>query len=322
MSKDFRYLQNLTDQELDRLLDQLTFGPSNIKIKGKQQKELQQDDDIDLIIAIMEEFDRRKPEPEEDPDDILEALERLKRKIQIDLIEDINPLDGAVDPFVGLDAPNVLGSNGTKKSLIQKKHRPIFAVAACVLLVLVISGAFSATASADGHRFWDKIIGFSKETFGLGDEIESKVSTVPQAVVDPIFDELQAELTANGIKIKLPTWVPEGYSFKVIDKDAGGLTVRIQAHFVSENKEFVIFVTSKGDGSDIRSALEENASKGNHYEFANVEHYITVNTNKDNGETRASAIWYDGDVMVELQGSLTEEETKHMIDSIYEGVMQ
>lgn len=285
--RSFDFLRGLTDEELDGLLDDATEEEDPDTIDGA------------LISAIMDEFESRGPhDPFFDEMDEEEALARFRQRL-------------------AAEGPAESPSDKEKRNAGSgiKKFVPI---AASVALIIALSFGYAVTSSADGYQFWDKLVNWTKETFRIGDtelpEVEEKGFN-PWEDVLPLFAELDSVLRENQMPAKLPTWAPEGCSQKEIIADVNGLTKTISAWFQVGGREFLIQVKTIIYGDvPLQSEFEENRGKNTVYKASDVEHYLTLNGDHD----RCNAVWQDGNVQVQMQGDLSEEEVKRMIDSIYE----
>lgn len=112
----------------------------------------------------------------------------------------------------------------------------------------------------------------------------------------------------------VPNWVPESATANGAPKETGRTDrFSVFASYTVENREFTILVTIHDTPPEIYTiTYQKNAEIEEEYLAGGITHYIMGNT-----ET-LSAMWINGNVEGCLQGELTLEELRQMIDSIYE----
>lgn len=134
------------------------------------------------------------------------------------------------------------------------------------------------------------------------DEIYSKV--VYQQV-----EEAVADLTDRPV---LPTWYPEGSLLTRVEENPMDDGYMLLAAFSLNGEEFHICVTAYNSEEEMDTAnYEKNEGSPEEYYVNGIPHYIMGNM------ARNVAIWRNGNVECSIQGFLTVDQLKQMIDSIY-----
>lgn len=134
------------------------------------------------------------------------------------------------------------------------------------------------------------------------DEIYSKV--VYQQV-----EEAVADLTDRPV---LPTWYPEGSLLTRVEENPMDDGYNFTLVFSWNDTEFMVSVTVYNSEADMDILnYEKNEGSPEEYYVTGIPHYIMGNM------ARNVAIWRNGTVECSIQGFLTVDQLKQMIDSIY-----
>lgn len=125
---------------------------------------------------------------------------------------------------------------------------------------------------------------------------------------DSRYQSLQEALICNNVDVKLPKWIPSDFSLSSVNVFAADGALIFVAVYTAEDKRFQIDITPY---SNERVVTFEKEQGGEGYETHGQSY--TLVSNIDN----FTAYWLDGYYYILLSGQLTEDEVRHMIDSIY-----
>lgn len=181
---------------------------------------------------------------------------------------------------------------------------------AAALMVLI----FMTSAQAFGFDFFGFIARWTSEVFGFS-STPTAVATIKQNPLAPgeerSYDSVQEMLDDFGITAPLfPTWVPERFGEPTVYAKNAKYGVRLYIDYVSNNKSLSI-VANELDRGDMRTT-EVDAS-ANLYHVNDVAFYLM----SDKGSE--IAIWYNGDFECRIYGTVSRDELKQIVSSIYEG---
>lgn len=211
------------------------------------------------------------------------------------------------------------------QKLIQRADHPVryrclrtlrIAVALAALLTLLTV----ATAAA-GYDIWRMLAEWTAEKITLlPGQIEYADSDDIHIPEEPgEYTDIQEALTAYGINHPVvPQWMPEGFVLEelIIDDD----NFRGEINFVtlySNGENTIIFQVNvyleheNGRKEDF-SHIYKDEGDPIPYVVGDVTHLLTTNAG------RSVALWANGPMECFINGDITIEELKQMIDSIYE----
>ena len=129
-----------------------------------------------------------------------------------------------------------------------------------------------------------------------------------------VFENLYRSVSAETDVSAVPRWAPEGA------EEAGqprtsvrNDRTRIVGKYLVNGKEFTIrIIVYNSTPEEYSGTYQKNAGNVEEYESGGIVHYITENV--DN----VSVMWTNESIEGYIQGNLSIEELKFMIDSIYE----
>lgn len=175
-------------------------------------------------------------------------------------------------------------------------------IVAAVLVVLLCGTAF-------GWNFFQAVADWTEETFHFltGQEWRSH----PE---EDVFRQQRLSIKKKTDIASLPSWAPEGAMANGAPKETGRTDrSSVFASYTIENREFTVLITIHDTPPETYDVTyQKNATIEEEYLAGGITHYIMGNT-----ET-LSAMWLNGCVEGHIQGELTVEELRQMIDSIYE----
>lgn len=257
----------------------------------------EEDYDPNLIDAYLTELDKADPVV---PDfDVEVSLSKFREK-HAQLFQQTDPANNSSE---------VMPSTATTTTT-RRRWRPIRLLVA-VVAVMLGSMIF---AQALGFDIFGAIAQWTRDNFHFDSaaQIESSQASIGPANME--YASLQDALDAYGIQDKLaPSWYPP--EFKITELKVFHVLNSVQFYESGElNKRFLsITIYQFKSEEDIENVtLEKDSSLVVQYKYGGIVHYLMSN----NGEMTAT--WFNRNFMCLISGGLSEEELKHMIDSIYE----
>lgn len=175
-------------------------------------------------------------------------------------------------------------------------------VVAAVLTVLLGSTVF-------GWNFFRAVADWTEETFHFlaGQERQGPTE-------ENVFRHQRLSVEKKTEVCAVPSWSPVGTKANGVPKE----TIRtdrfsVFASYTVEEREFTVLITIHDTPPELYTGTyQKDATIEEYYSVGGICHYIV-----GNNET-LSAMWVNGCVEGHIQGELTMEELRQMIDSIYE----
>lgn len=200
-------------------------------------------------------------------------------------------------------------SAGSRSSAVFRKVLPIAATIAVVFMSMI-------AAQAAGVDVFGSLARWTEETFHFngGDSTPAADGTRPQ-VEDETYLAIQAEVDKLGIDVPVvPTWFPDGYELQEIQSSNPDITEwkGVDCLFRNENSQTLRFrITKYEDDYDISSIVfEKDGQQVTEYIGGDKLFYIMSNN------SRKTATWSDGQLVVSINGEFSQDIMKTMIDSI------
>lgn len=182
-------------------------------------------------------------------------------------------------------------------------------IAAATALVLIL--CIPVTARAFGwDELWDVVARWAKETFSFVGGDAEQVSE-PEVEDGIGYTSMQDFLERNKIDCgMIPTWIPDGFVLKKVEKDITPGSEVYQAFYQNEYREVRInvktFSSMDSWSIEIEDAIEICEVNG-------VRYYFFSNLNQ------LQVVWMYESYECMISGDLSLEEAKRMIDSIERG---
>lgn len=275
-----------TEERKERLQDEL----ADLLLQPSEE-----DIDSDKLDALLAELDEIDPVPEDEVLDTEESLKRFHKRY--------------ASLFSAVEEPSAEASEASP----EKKHFHFtvfkFAVIAAALVFVL-----GTVAQAFGLNFWGAVARWNADIFRFRSE------EVPYATVrfDPLeegetasYDTLEEAVEAFGITAPVaPTWLPERFTLTGVTAEnrAGGIL--ICADYKCDDGYFQVRYTEKTD-LDLRGLEKEDGYMGV-YACNKINHYLMLDME------RWKAYWQNGELECRMSGSVSEQEIKDIIDSIYD----
>lgn len=185
----------------------------------------------------------------------------------------------------------------------RRQIRGLLRVGLIAAALIVLLAGVTVAAGAMGYNLWgwipkwtDEDVRFVAETpvQEPGEDDNHGISTVLESlgITEPLY----------------PTWLPEDF----IRTDSSVFTdpFLLTERFQGDNRELIITITPIS-GSETTVYQKKNNSSSE-YLSGNTMHYIFYNTNN------IQAIWFTENYSVLIDGDITQDEIKRIIDSTYE----
>lgn len=200
----------------------------------------------------------------------------------------------------------------TNKTHAKKIFRKVVTIAATIAVVFMSMIA----AQAAGVDIFGSLARWTEETFHFngGDSTPAADGTRPQ-VEDETYLAIQAEVDKLGIDVPVvPTWFPDGYELQEIQSSNPDITEwkGVDCLFRNENSQTLRFrITKYEEDYDISSIVfEKDGQQVTEYIGGDKLFYIMSNN------SRKTATWSDGQLVVSINGEFSQDIMKTMIDSI------
>ena len=185
----------------------------------------------------------------------------------------------------------------------KKPGRVLRSCAAAAAVIVLLCG----TAYAFGWNIFQALADWTAETFQFLTGAETEEFDYG------VFDRMHLSVAAETDIPSVPRWAPEGTEEAEQPRTSvRNDRTRIVGKYLVNDKEFTIrIIVYNSTPEEYSGTYQKNAGNVEEYESGGIVHYITENV--DN----ISAMWTNGYVEGYIQGDLSIDELKDMIDSIY-----
>lgn len=191
-----------------------------------------------------------------------------------------------------------------KARTAKKPGRVLRSCAAAAAVIVLLCG----TAYAFGWNIFQALADWTAETFQFLTGAEPRMSD------HGVFENLYQSVAMETDVPTVPRWAPEGTG--EVEQPRSSIRedrTRVVGNYLIEDREFTVRINIYNSiPENYQGLYQKNGIDVQTYEVGGVVHYITENV--DN----VSAMWTNGCIEGYIQGDLSIEELKFMIDSIYE----
>lgn len=252
--------------------------------------------DTEMLLYAIDALSRKENEINIKTPNLEESLEEFKQEY-LSQIEKAEPLCD--------------DSNRCERQIEQfenhKSLKPKMKAAMIIAAVVAVMMAASITASAMGIDLWDTIIAWTRDTFGISEQIGESKSEIPSPLEKLNSDLHTYGITGYGL---LPSYLPDGYKEKSTQcMDMGDFTV-FSCVLESDENEIILEYRQNitGDNSFVYQKDDETPEE---YEVGGITHFITSN------EGKYLCVWIDDNIECSISGVDSREKLIKIIDSIY-----
>ena len=283
----YPFLEQMRTEELEALLQQ-EFTAAD----GGEP-------DVDYIIAIMEVMKQRDANPPAAEVDVDAAWRDFKENYQ----GQASAYETEVLPERDSSHLDQITSPSPKK----KSRRILRAAVITAACIVILCGA----ASAFGFDILQAFADWTAETFGFVTPGQEEA----EAPQDDPYNTLRLAVSKETDIPTVPTWFPDGTVL------IGNISVvehldktRIQASFETNKGQFTIRVQIYNTVPEkYEGTYQVDNEFSEPYEVDGIIHYIMSNNDTN------SVAWVNGVVEGHIQGNLSVEDLKEMVNSIYQG---
>lgn len=242
------------------------------------------------ILAMTEVINSREEDTPTDAD-VQAAWETFRARIRE---EENTPTEGIPE-----EAPVAVPfAKPEKKKPGRKKLRWAVAAAAVVCLLAV---------PALGGDGMENLVQWTERHFSFLPQ-----NNLPQERPGAVtYAEVQETVTQLTIQPVLPNWYPEGTVLEDLEVSEMFDGTNVNVSFSLKDKEFSLNIEVYDLEQIGTTKYEKNEGPVETYYVNRIPHYIMGNMEKH------IVTWQNGNTENSIRGSLTEEELKQMIDSIY-----
>lgn len=234
----------------------------------------------------------------------------------LEILDEKAPLSFEADPQEALSAfheKHGLLETETSAPRRRRPRSPRFPIKAAALFAAVLVCG-SMIAQAYGINIWGTIARVTSETFRM-EKMEvpyAEVTTYPIAQGESAeYDSLLEAVEAFGITAPIaPTWIPERFGTPEVYATYKTSGVCINADYKTETD--ILKIRFNESSRATQRIVEKDSVTDTTYFRNNINHYIVVD------QSLAKITWNSGVFECHMSGSITEEEARKIIDSIYE----
>ena len=248
---------------------------------------IEKDSDIKDLELCLEQLD---PENELGTDfDVNRSLDEFYQKYEVG-----SPNQPAVSPVPAAE---------------HKKKR-FFRHTARIAIIAAILCSFIVAAQASGLDIFRVIAEWTSEQFHLEWTTTPKVDTTNVSMQQ--LNSLQDMLTLYDIHTPLaPTVFPEGCQFESVSAEELQDGIRITTFYTVPNGKIFITIHNAIETLPF-SDVEKNSTDVEEYSSHGISHYILEDV------AASKAVWQNAEWECRITGSISHEELREMIDSIYQ----
>ncbi len=301
---EYNGLNHLSLEELENLLEMADFSSDADAV------------DTDYILRILEVIEQRQ---KENPGgstllDTAKAWDSFQKNYRplAEKGETLYSDEGADDFINKIEMPTDDTRQTVNLSRKHKRRLPLRAAyAAALVAILLLTGTL--TAQALGYNVLGAVAQWTRDIFQFAPETDppQEIRETPESP-DSHYDTLDKALSAFGLEDMeiVPSWIPDQFETPTIEAIYTPYSTMIAAIYTNGDEVLIISLASTaGTGS---THYEKDETEVILYKRNGITHYIMSNS------AQYSAVWLSGSYECTIYGTVSEEELKRIIDSIYE----
>lgn len=245
----------------------------------------------DVLFELLDDYIGAATESQMDSELVSACFARLR---------ELHPEKPKFDKEAGLaKLINAVESQQTEPRKKADRSSRFISILVAVLSLLIVA------ATAFGVNPFESI-------FRFAETVSFRLTPSGDMVLPPnqdyTYQSLQEALDFNNVDVKLPKWIPSEFSLTSVNVFAVDGALIFTAVYTAEEKRFQIDITPY---SNERVITYEKGQGGEDYEAHGQSYSLVPNIGN------ITAYWVDGRYSLLLNGQLTEDDVRHMIDSIY-----
>lgn len=234
----------------------------------------------------------------------------------LEVLDEKDPLPFEIDPEESLAAFHEKHGLLEEELSSPRRKRPksprFPTKAAASIAAVLICG--SVLAQACGVNVWGMIARLTPETFRFekAETPYAEVTVYPIAQGESaIYDSLQDAVSAFGITDPLvPSWVPERFGSPEVYAEYKASGIYIYADYDTEDGSLSIRFNESSRAT--QRTVEKDSFPDTSHIRRGIDHHIVVD------QSLVKVTWNNGVFECHMSGSITNEEAREIIDSIYE----
>lgn len=202
-----------------------------------------------------------------------------------------------------------------------KRRFSIKSAAVIAASLILIFSVTCTVANAFGYNLIQIAVHWGKETFNISAQRPSSMQEADNQNPGNIsksatYDSIEKAFEDIHPKPLLPGWLPDGFAFKYAEKFTRTEDTDILLYYGDSANRVIIFdfVVYKDSDETVRdTSFEKDDNLVQVYEKNNIKHYILKNIDQ------YQAVWSYSNVVYNINGDISTDEIKKIIDSMYGG---
>ncbi|WP_313165863.1 DUF4367 domain-containing protein [Sedimentibacter sp.] len=194
------------------------------------------------------------------------------------------------------------------KEYKHSNKKKFFRIAACLILFFSTT---VAVANAFGFNPVKMIVSWKEEAFNLSSQNENNVV---QNDENTSFFKLEDAVLNIKPAPMVPTWVPDGFTFKYAEKYVRSDNINLLLYYEGNDNKYIIFdltiYNNTSRNTEGETSFEKDSTEVEIYEKEGINHYIFSNIEQ------IQALWTKLNVIYNVSGDISSEEMKKIIDSM------
>lgn len=197
----------------------------------------------------------------------------------------------------------------TSSKPASKKRIPIWLRVSGIAAMLAVVIFCGTATNASGFNLFQIVAQWTSETFGFSQDVANTQDTTTDE--EPQYNTLQEALDAYDIEEKVvPTWIPEDYILDSVEVTESPQVAYFTASYKCDAGYILIKIKNIRENDS--GSFEKDGSDPEIFKVNGIEHYIMSNLDDD------TVVWMNGTNECSITATISRDELKKMIRSIYE----